>query len=67
MLKLRRGRTRADNHLPDPLLKPLSDGVSEGTVPDVKALLSGTYAKYGWDPKTGRPTLKTLKMLGLGE
>ena len=67
MLNLRRGLTHANDRLPDMLLKPLSDGGTEGTVPDVEALLSGAYAEYGWDPETGRPTQETLKMLGLGE
>jgi len=67
MLNLRRGLTRADDHLPDLLLKPLSDGGTEGTVPDVKALLSGGYAEYGWDPETGRPTRETLEELGLAK
>lgn len=67
MLNLRRGLTRAEDNLPDLLLKPLKDSGTEGTVPDIEMLLSGTYAEYGWDPETGRPILKTLKMFGLGE
>lgn len=67
MLNLRRGLTRANERLPDLLLKPLKDGGTEGTVPDVEALLSGAYAEYGWDPETGRPSQETLKMLGLAE
>ena len=67
MLNLRRGLTRANERLPDLLMKPLKDGGTEGTVPDVEALLSGAYAEYGWDPETGRPTPETLKMLGLAE
>jgi len=67
MLNLRRGLTRANDRLPDLLMKPLKDGGTEGTVPDVEALLSGAYAEYGWDPETGRPTQETLKMLGLAE
>ena len=67
MLNLRRGLTRANERLPDLLMKPLKDGGTEGTVPDVEALLSGAYAEYGWDPETGRPTRETLKYLGLAE
>jgi aldehyde:ferredoxin oxidoreductase len=65
MLNLRRGITRADDRLPDLLLKPL-DGGTEGIVPDVDTLLSGAYAEYGWDLETGEPTLETLEKLGLG-
>lgn len=65
MLNLRRGLTRANDHLPDLLLKPLRDGGTDGNVPDVEALLSGAYAEYGWDPETGKPTRETLEDLGL--
>lgn len=65
MLNIRLGLTRADDRLPDLLLKPLSDGGTEGTVPDVEKLLSGAYAEYGWDPRTGQPTRETLEQLGL--
>ncbi len=66
MLNLRRGLTRADDRLPDLLLKPLDDGGTEGMVPDVDVLLSSAYAEYGWDPETGKPTQETLERLGLG-
>ena len=65
MLNLRRGLTRADDRLPDLLLKPLEDGGTEGTVPDLEMLLSGAYAEYGWDPETGKPAPETLEALGL--
>lgn len=65
MLNLRLGVTRANDRLPDLLMKPLKDGGTEGTVPDMEALLFGAYAEYGWDPKTGRPTRETLEELGL--
>lgn len=66
MLNLRLGLTRADDRLPDLLLKPLDDGGAAGAVPDVDALLAGAYAEYGWDPETGEPTQETLEELGLG-
>ncbi len=66
VLNLRRGLTVADDRLPEVLLKPLDNGGAAGTVPDVKVLLSGAYAEYGWDPGTGKPTQKTMKELGLG-
>lgn len=54
MLNLRRSLKRADDHhLPDLLLKPLSNGGTKGIVPDIEMHLSGTYAEYGWDPQTG--------------
>jgi len=65
LLNLRRGLTRADDRLPDLLLKPLTSG-TEGHVPHVQALLAGAYAEYGWDAETGRPARETLEALGLG-
>jgi aldehyde:ferredoxin oxidoreductase len=65
VLNLRRGLTRDDDRLPDLLLKPLSDGGTEGVVPDVASLLAGAYAEYGWDPETGWPLRETLERLGL--
>jgi aldehyde:ferredoxin oxidoreductase len=64
LLNVRRGLTRADDRLPDLLLRPL-DGGSEGVVPDMTALLAGAYAEYGWDPTTGEPTPATLEALDL--
>ncbi|RLC91847.1 MAG: aldehyde ferredoxin oxidoreductase [Chloroflexi bacterium] len=66
LLNLRRGITRADDRLPDLLLKPLDSGGTEGTVPEVETLLAGAYAEYGWDPETGAPTRETLEELDLG-
>ena len=65
MLNMRRGLTSANDCLPALLLKPLADGGTEGTVPDMESLLSGAYAEYGWDPETGKPTPQTLEELGL--
>ena len=65
MLNMRRGLTSANDCLPALLLKPLADGGTEGTVPDMEALLSGAYAEYGWDPETGKPTPQTLEELNL--
>ena len=66
LLNLRRGLTRANDRLPDLLMRPLNSGGTEGTVPDVETLLAGAYAEYGWDPETGKPTSQTLGGLGLG-
>ena len=65
LLNLRRGLARADDRLPNQLLRPLKDGGTEGGVPDIDLLLAGAYAEYGWDPDTGRPTPATLERLGL--
>ena len=49
------GLTRANDRLPELLLKPLAEGGAAGFVPDVPTLLAGAYAEFGWDPETGRP------------
>jgi aldehyde:ferredoxin oxidoreductase len=67
LLNMRRGLTRDADHLPALLQQPLPNGGTEGTVPDLNTLLSGAYAEYGWDPRTGVPTPETLAGLGLSE
>jgi aldehyde:ferredoxin oxidoreductase len=65
LLNLRRGLTRADDRLPSQLLRPLVDGGTEGTTPDLDVLLAGAYTEYGWNPETGYPAPETLGELGL--
>ena len=60
LLNFKLGLTRADDRLPDLLLKPLMEGGSKGVVPDMAALLEGAYAEFGWDAKTGRPLGQAL-------
>jgi len=55
LLNFKLGLTRADDRLPDLLLKPLKEGGTAGYVPDMPALLAGAYAEFGWDPESGRP------------
>jgi len=54
-LNFKLGMTRADDRLPELLLKPLEKGGSAGIVPDMPTLLAGAYAEFGWDPETGSP------------
>ncbi len=55
MLNFKLGMTKANDRLPDLLLKPLETGGTAGCVPDMAALLAGAYAEFGWDPDTGYP------------
>ncbi len=55
LLNARRGLTRGDDRLPGLLLRPLDEGGTEGTVPELEPLLAGAYAELGWDPETGMP------------
>ena len=55
LLNMKLGLTRANDRLPDLLLRPLKEGGAAGFVPDMPTLLAGAYAEFGWDPETGRP------------
>jgi aldehyde:ferredoxin oxidoreductase len=55
LLNFKLGLTRANDRLPELLLKPLEKGGSAGIVPDMPTLLSGAYTEFGWDPESGRP------------
>jgi aldehyde:ferredoxin oxidoreductase len=55
LLNFKLGLTKADDRLPDLLLKPLKEGGAAGQVPDMPALLAGAYAEFGWDAETGYP------------
>ena len=59
------GSSRADDRLPDFMLKPFKEGGTLGFSPDLDSLLAGAYKEHGWDEKTGMPTAKTLEELGL--
>jgi aldehyde:ferredoxin oxidoreductase len=55
LLNFKLGLTKANDRLPDLLLKPLKEGGAAGYHPDMHTLLAGAYAEFGWDPKSGRP------------
>ena len=54
-LNFKLGLTKANDRLPELLLKPLKEGGAAGIVPDMPTLLAGAYAEFGWDMETGRP------------
>jgi aldehyde:ferredoxin oxidoreductase len=60
LLNVKLGLTKADDKLPDLLLKPLQEGGSKGVVPDMVALLEGAYSELGWNVKTGHPIQNAL-------
>ena len=55
LLNFKLGLTRANDRLPELLLRPLEKGGTAGSVPDMPALLEGAYAEFEWDAETGRP------------
>jgi aldehyde:ferredoxin oxidoreductase len=65
LLNFKLGLTRANDRLPDILLKPLKDGGTAGKTPDMDALLAGAYAEFDWDPQTGRPSDIVVRQLGI--
>ncbi|MEJ5200340.1 MAG: aldehyde ferredoxin oxidoreductase C-terminal domain-containing protein, partial [Anaerolineae bacterium] len=65
LLNHRFGMTRADDRLPELLLRPLPEGGTGGYTPDVERLLALTYAARGYDPATALPTPEKLAELGL--
>jgi aldehyde:ferredoxin oxidoreductase len=65
LLNAKLGLTRANDKLPDLLLKPLLGGGTDGLVPNLESLLAGAYAEFGWDPESAMPTAATVNELGL--
>jgi len=55
LLNMRCGLTKANDRLPELLLKPLAQGGTEGNVPDMDILLAGAYEELGWDAHSGEP------------
>jgi aldehyde:ferredoxin oxidoreductase len=55
LLNFKLGLTKANDQLPDLLLKPLKGGGARGYTPDMPTLLAGAYAEFGWDAETGYP------------
>jgi aldehyde:ferredoxin oxidoreductase len=67
LINLKLGLTRSDEVLPKLLQRPLSDGGSEGFVPDSDVLLRDYYLERDWDLASGRPSKRKLAELGLDQ
>jgi aldehyde:ferredoxin oxidoreductase len=65
ILNLRFGLETKDERLPQSLMKPQPDEVTEDFVPDVDAQLDEYYEYKGWDRDSGRPYDETIEALGL--
>jgi aldehyde:ferredoxin oxidoreductase len=61
------GVTRADDCMPDICMKPLQEGSSAGSVPDMDRMLKEYYTFRKWDWETGRPSKEALEELDLPE
>ena len=63
---VKEGMRRKDDTLPRRFREePLIAGESRGTVFELEPMLDEYYGERGWDLKTGIPTSKTLRRLGL--
>jgi aldehyde:ferredoxin oxidoreductase len=62
---LRHGLTPEDDTLSPRLLEPSPDGPSKGGVVQIRPMVAEYYQRMGWDEKTGKPLISTLKALGL--
>ncbi len=62
----RLGLSRAEERLPQLLLQPLSEGGTQGHVPELELMLREYYEARRWDPETGKPSRKKLEELELG-
>ncbi len=58
-------RARRAEKLPELLLRPLSEGGTEGNVPEFETMLREYYQVRDWDWETGRPSCNKLRELGL--
>ncbi|MEM2703536.1 MAG: aldehyde ferredoxin oxidoreductase family protein [Candidatus Bathyarchaeia archaeon] len=68
LFNIRQGLTRKDDALPERFLKePVPTGPLKGEVLNLEPMLAEYYKARGWNVKTGFPTEKTLKKLGLGK
>jgi aldehyde:ferredoxin oxidoreductase len=65
LLNAKLGLTRANDRLPELMMKAIPGGGTEGFVPDVERMLTGAYAEYGWDPQSAMPGAQVLMELGL--
>lgn len=65
-LKLGYNARRAEK-LPELILRPLSEGGTEGNVPDFELMLREYYAVRDWDWDSGRPSRAKFDALGLHE
>ncbi len=67
LLNIRFGLTPEYDSLPEDLLKPLPESVTEDFVPDINRQLSDYYKYRKWDSISGIPAEVELERLGLRE
>ncbi len=65
LINLKLGLTRADDTLPQPLLRAYEDGGAAGYVIPFEEMMSAYYKARGWNAETGAPRPEKLKELML--
>jgi aldehyde:ferredoxin oxidoreductase len=65
LFNLKMGHKPSDEKLPKILVTPLTEGGTNGNVPDTKLLFSEVYKYEEWDPVTGMPSKSKIERLGL--
>jgi aldehyde:ferredoxin oxidoreductase len=65
LINLKLGLTPANDILPNPLLRPYSDGGAAGYQIPFDEMLAAYYKARGWDDPIGVPNLNKLLELGL--
>ncbi len=58
-------QARRAERLPELLLRALTDGGTEGNVPEFNLMLKEYYAARDWDWETGKPSREKLNALGM--
>ena len=62
---IRHGLRPEDDTLSPRLLESPPDGPSKGSIVRIKPMVREYYQRMGWDEKTGKPLIRTLRTLGL--
>jgi aldehyde:ferredoxin oxidoreductase len=58
---------RCAEKLPELLYRPLTEGGTDGNVPDFELMMREYYSYRDWDWESGRPSRKKLAELGMSE
>jgi aldehyde:ferredoxin oxidoreductase len=66
-LSCKLGISAKDDMLPELIMRPLTEGGTEGHVPNMDKMLPEYYLMRDWDKVTGKPSKKRLESLGMPE
>jgi aldehyde:ferredoxin oxidoreductase len=66
-LSCKLGITSKDDVLPELVMRPITEGGTEGHVPNMEKMLPEYYTLRDWDSATGKPSKKRLESLGMPE